>query len=48
MSRFRNTKTDVVVSVDDSKDDRYKSSLWEPADEPVKAPTKRASSSKSK
>ena len=48
MSRFRNTETDVVVSVDDSKDDRYNSDLWESADAaPKKAPAKKSASSKS-
>jgi hypothetical protein len=36
MSRFRNTTTQVVVSVDDSKDDRYTDG-WEPADKPAPA-----------
>jgi hypothetical protein len=38
MSRFKNTSTGVVVSVDDSKDDRF-SDGWESADaEPKRAP----------
>lgn len=32
MSRHRNTSTGVVVSVDDSKDERYRGGEWEPAD----------------
>lgn len=44
MSRFRNTKTDVVVSVDDSKDDRFSGDLWESGDKPApKAPAKKSS-----
>lgn len=43
MSRFTNTATGVTVSVDDSKDERFASPLWEPADK--KAP--KASSKKS-
>lgn len=35
MSRFKNSNTGVVVSVDDSKDDRFTDG-WEPADGPVK------------
>lgn len=47
MSRFVNSQTGVVVSVDDSKDDRF-TGLWEPAeDSPAKpepkAPAKKAS-----
>lgn len=34
MSTFRNTTSGVVVSVDDSKDDRYVNG-WEPADKPA-------------
>lgn len=46
MSRFRNTETGVVVSVDDSKDERFESDLWESADESTKkAPAKKAASS---
>ena len=45
MSRFTNTATGVTVSVDDSKDERFASPLWEPADK--KATSKKASSSKS-
>jgi hypothetical protein len=38
MSKFRNTSTQVVVSVDDSKDDRFAEG-WEPADaEPKRGP----------
>ena len=44
MSRFTNTVTGVTVSVDDSKDERFGSPLWEPAD---KKTPKKASSSKS-
>lgn len=40
MSRFINDETGVVVSVDDSKDDRFTSG-WKPADE-VKKTTSRA------
>lgn len=44
MGRFRNLETGVVVSVDDSKDERFASG-WEPAaDESNKAPAKKASS----
>ncbi len=49
MSRFRSTSTGVVVSVDDSKDDRF-SNGWESADEPApdkKTPAKKATSAKS-
>jgi hypothetical protein len=47
MSRFRNTTTGVVVSVDDSKDGRFKVG-YEPVDEaPVKkAPAKKAAASR--
>ena len=47
MSRFRNTETGVVVSVDDSKDGRFAVG-YEPADEtPVKkAPVKKAAAPK--
>lgn len=46
MSKFRNLKTGVVVSVDDSKDDRFKSG-FEPADSTsTKAPAKKSASSK--
>jgi hypothetical protein len=43
MGRFRNVETGVVVSVDDSKDERYAVG-YEPADaEPAKkAPAKQA------
>ena len=38
MGRFRNVTTQVVVSVDDSKDDRFADG-WEPADaEPKRSP----------
>lgn len=47
MSRFRNTETNVVVSVDDSKDDRFSSDLWESPDAAPKAPAKKSASSKS-
>ena len=48
MGRFRNLETGVVVSVDDSKDDRFAAG-FEPADAPEskKAPAKKAASSKS-
>jgi hypothetical protein len=46
MSRFRNTATGVVVSVADSKDDRF-GTAWESADEPKKAPAKKSASAKS-
>lgn len=46
MSRFRNEQTGVVVSVDDSKDERFASG-WEPADSDDKASAKRSTSSKS-
>ena len=37
MSKFRNSTTQVVVSVDDSKDDRFTDG-WEPAEaEPKRA-----------
>ncbi len=43
MGRFVNDTTGVVVSVDDSKDERF-SSGWSPQiDEKSKAPAKRAS-----
>ncbi len=29
MGKFRNVATGVVVTVDDSKDDRYANPLWE-------------------
>ena len=48
MARFRNVQTGVVVSVDDSKADRY-SDGWESADEAEKkAPAKKSAPSKSK
>ena len=49
MSQFRNVNTGVVVSVDDSKDDRYTGADWESADKkaPAKTPAKKATSSKS-
>lgn len=38
MSKFRNVATQVVVSVDDSKDDRFTNG-WEPAEgEPKRSP----------
>jgi hypothetical protein len=43
MSRFRNLTTDVVVSVDDSKDERYANG-WEPADKA--APAKKTAAKK--
>ena len=43
MGRFRNTVTGVVVSVDDSKDDRFTDG-WESADKA--APAKKASAKK--
>lgn len=49
MGRFVNDETGVVVSVDDSKDDRFDAG-WSAADEsgePKKAPAKRSTSSKS-
>jgi len=46
MSRFRNTTTGVVVSVDDSKDGRFVNG-WEPAEKPApKAPVKKAAAPK--
>ena len=49
MSRFRNTETEVVISVDDSKDVRYASANWERLDVPDKpAPKKAAAKSDSK
>ena len=48
MGRFRNLKTGVVVSVDDSKDERFAEG-FEPADsEPKKAPAKKAAAKSSK
>ena len=46
MSRFRNSRTGVVVSVADSKDDRF-GAEWEPAASKPKAPAKKSASSKS-
>lgn len=52
MGTFRNVNTGVVVSVDDSKDDRYPDGAWEKADaptgdtEPKKAQAKSAASKK--
>lgn len=46
MSKHRNESTGVVVSVDDSKDDRYTDG-WVPADEADKSTSKRAASKKS-
>ena len=50
MSRFRNTETEVVVSVDDSKDARFASANWEKAApaESKPAPKKTAAKSDSK
>lgn len=45
MGRFRNLATDVVVNVDDSKDDRFGDG-WEAVKE-SKTPAKKAASSKS-
>lgn len=45
MGRFRNLTTDVVVTVDDSKDERFADG-WESASE-SKAPAKKSASSKS-
>lgn len=48
MSRFRNTTTGVVVSVDDSKDGRFVNG-WEPVDKPaVKTPVKKAAAKPAK
>ena len=48
MGRFRNLKTGVVVSVDDSKDERFAQG-FEPADsETKKAPAKKAAAKSSK
>jgi hypothetical protein len=44
MGRFRNLATDVVVSVDDSKDERFGDG-WESATE-SKTPAKKSASSK--
>lgn len=42
MGRFQNDATGVVVSVDDSKDERFTSG-WSPVkDEPTKAPARKA------
>lgn len=45
MSRFRNTETNVVVTVADEKDERFASPMWESEAEP-KASAKRSSTSK--
>ena len=45
MSRFRNLKTGVVVSVDDSKDARFAAG-FEPADQAQKAPAKKPAAPK--
>lgn len=37
MSKFRNSSTGVVISVDDSKDDRFTSG-WVPAETPEEEP----------
>lgn len=49
MAKFKNTSSNVVVSVDDDKADRYQSPQWEPAgDEPKKkTPAKRTAAKKS-
>lgn len=50
MGRFRNLTTSVVVSVDDSKDERYVEG-WESADKPTtakKATTRKATPSDTK
>lgn len=47
MSRFVNSETGVVVSVDDAKDDRFAAPLWTAKAE-QKAPAKRASSKSEK
>lgn len=49
MGRFVNDSTKVVVTVDDSKDERFADG-WSPADadgKSTKAPAKKAASSKS-
>ena len=46
MGRFRNLETGVVVSVDDSKDERFTSG-WEPAESESKASGRKPASSKS-
>ncbi len=48
MGRFRNSTTGVVVSVDDSKNERFTDG-WESPEEPTsdKAPAKKAASRKS-
>lgn len=46
MSRFRNTATDVVVSVDDAKDAAM-GSIWEPANAPAKKAEPKKTSAKS-
>lgn len=42
MSRFRNTVTEIVVSVADSMDERFNNAEWEPADKPAPKPVKKA------
>jgi phosphoribosylformimino-5-aminoimidazole carboxamide ribonucleotide (ProFAR) isomerase len=44
MGRFRNVTTEVVVSVDDSKDDRFTEG-WEPANKPTPAKRTRKTTS---
>jgi hypothetical protein len=44
MGQFRNATTGVVVSVDDSKDERFADG-WEPVNKP--APAKKAAAKKS-
>ncbi len=46
MSRFRNIKTGVVLSVDDSKDDRFVNG-YEAADKAAKASEKKPAAKKS-
>lgn len=46
MGRFKNLTTDVVVSVDDSKSDRF-ADEWAPVEAEKKAPAKKAAPSKS-
>jgi len=47
MSRFLNSETGVVVIVDDSKDERFASPLWE-AQAEDKKPARRAKSDDTK
>lgn len=46
MSRHRNTTTGVVVSVDDSKDDRFSGPEWESLDSKATRSPKSKSASK--